>query len=336
MFDSRRLSAAIAIAAFSGISAAQGPLSGVSIPPGSQDAPCWPVWHAVYSVSAPPYALDVNSGIGRLLKTDDFGVYPQFALHDHVYVAPQVPDPNRAVVDFVFRWPTAVYGVEIIQHTNGVTQIEGFGGPSSTNLTSAGLAFGPIGDVSGFNLIPEFVSQVFTLPTPACGEHFRLIVRKTSHVDGWASYRMFLLDAVGVRIPVASAPEALAASVTSASSSAGLQVDLILSAGAAFAGDPYVFIGSTSGACPGIAVPGVGSLPVVYDLFAAYTFLGPWAPETQGYQGTLDAAGVGTAHVLVAPGAYPSLVGLTFTHAAAAVDANAVLFSNPVSFIVAP
>lgn len=334
---SRRIRSVACVAAvLVSFASAQGPLSGVAVPPGSQDAPCWPVWHGVYSVTAPPYPLDSATGAGRLVRTSDYGLYAEFALHDHVYVAPQVPDPSRAVVDFTFRWPVAVYGVEIVQHTNGVTKIEGFGGNSPTSLTSAGQAFGPAGDLSGFNLIPEFQSHVFTLPAPACGTLFRLIVRKTSHLNGWATYRMYPLDGAGVRIPHATAPEALTAAVASASSSAGVHVDLHFAAGAAFAGAPYVFVGSVGGACPGLSVPGVGTLPVVYDLFAAYTLLGPWAPETQGYQGALDAVGFGAAHVVVAPSAYPALVGLAFTHAAVAVGGGAVLFSNPVSFTVAP
>jgi hypothetical protein len=148
------LTAAVAVSVGFG----QGPLSGVSIPVGSQDAGCFPVWHNVYSVSAPPYALNVDSGIGNLVKGAAVSAYADFSMHDHVYTAPQVPNPARAVVDYTFRWPVAVYGVEIIQHTNGVTKIEGFAGNSPTSLSSVGQTFGPAGDIAGFNLIPEFSS----------------------------------------------------------------------------------------------------------------------------------------------------------------------------------
>lgn len=312
----------------------QGALSGIAIPPGSQDASCFPVWHGVYAVNAPPYPLDVNSGIGNLVRTQSYGAYAEFALHDHVYSAPQFPDASRAVVDFEFRWPVAVFGVEIIQHTNGVTKIEGLGGDALSSLVSVGQAFGPAGDISGFNLIPEFESHTFLLPAPACGTRFRVVVRKTSFVNGWATYRFFPLDAAGVRIAAASSPPALAVAVASASSAGGLDVDLVLSAGPGFALAPYVMVGSVGGACPGIAIAGLGTLPVVYDLFSAYTLYGPFAPQTTGYQSVLDGAGSGAAHIDVAPGAYPQLVGLTFTHAAAIVGASEVLFTNPASFTV--
>jgi hypothetical protein len=163
-----------------------------------------------------------------------------------------------------------------------------------------------------------------------------LIVRKTSHVDGWATYRMFPLDAAGNRIAPAWAPDAFAATVGSGSSAAGLFVQLQINAGPAYAGVPYVVVGSVSGACPGIAVSGIGTLPVVYDLFAAYTLFGPLAPQTSAYQGALNASGAGTALVAVAPGAYPQLVGLTFTHAAAIVGGAPPFFTNPATFTVLP
>jgi hypothetical protein len=314
----------------------QGPLVGVSIPVGSQDATCFPLNEGVWSVTAPPFPLNVGSGIGRLLDPAP-GSYASFSMHDHVYTAPNVPDPTRAVVDYVFRWPVTVTGVEILQHTNGITKIECYAGFSAGSLASLGGAFfGPAGDITGYNIIPEFSTHLFQPPTTACGTHFRVVVRKTSHVDGWATYRLFPRDASGLRIPIASAAEALTTTATSLSMSAGFSATFGIQAPLSYASGVYILLGSTSGSCPGLPFVGYGTAPLGYDLFTAYTLTGPYVPEMTGYVGFLNGAASATAAINIAPGAYPTLVGVTFTHAFAATNFGEVLFSNPVSFTIAP
>lgn len=314
----------------------QGALVGVAIPVGSQDAGCFPVWAGVYSVSAPPFPFDIATGIGHLVDPGNLGLPTQFALHDHQYVSPYVPDPSRAVVDYTFRWPVTVTAVEIVQHANGISMIEGFAGDSIASLTSVGSTFGPSGDVTGSSCFPEFASQVFNLPSPACGTQFRVVIRKTCTANGWANYRIVPRDASGTQISYATAANALTLVAPSTSSSAGINVDFQMNAGVAFGGYPYVLVGSVSGSCPGFVIPGYGVAPVTYDSFSAYTLTGPYVPETTNYQGLLNASGMATAHIVVAPNAYPTLVGTTFTHSFAAAYPGAFLFSNPVTFTVTP
>lgn len=315
---------------------AQGPLVGVSVPVGSQDGFCMPVAAGAYSIAAPPYPLETGFGIGTLVRAAAPVAGELFSLHDHMYVAPHVPDPTRAVIDYTFRWPVAVTSVEIVQHENGITRIEAFAGDSLATLTSVGATFGPAGDVTGQVIFGEYDVHVFDLPSAACGTHFRVIVRKTSLHDGWANYRIYPRDASGARIPNAYAPNALTLIATSTSSAAGIDVTLALNAGPSFAGFPYVIAGSISGACPGLPIAGYGTAAVNYDFLTAYTLGGPYVPETTGYVGLLDAFGSAAAHIVVAPGLYPVLVGTTFTHAGGAVSLTDILFGNPVTFTVAP
>jgi hypothetical protein len=165
-------------------------ITSISIPVGSQDGGCYPVWDNVYSISAtPPTPLDVNSGIGWLVNPGTSN-YPNFTLHDHVYTSPNVPDPARAVVTFTFDVPVIVSGLDIVQHGNGITRIEGFAGNTTNTLASIGSVFGPSGDVTGSVQFSEGQEQFFDFGnTTQSGTFFQFIVRKTSLNDGWANYR---------------------------------------------------------------------------------------------------------------------------------------------------
>ncbi len=188
---------------------------GVSIPVNSQNDISHPVVDDVWGVSAPPYPLNVNLGIGYLINPDESFVpmvAENFSMHDHdfpnntrppVMLAPHIPDPTRAVVTYTFNGPTVVDQLEINQHTNGITQVEGFVGDSIDSLTSIGSIFGPDGDVTGGWYFAETQSYVFDFDNDTAGSIFQFVIRKTSHTEGYATYRAFPRDSEGTRYAAA-------------------------------------------------------------------------------------------------------------------------------------
>ena len=181
----------------------------ISIPVNSSDAISHPLTNNVWTISVPPAPFDVATGIGFLINptfaAPGSSANPNdFTLHDHQYLSANVPDPSRAVVTFKFDTPTIVKGIEIIQHQNGISQVEGFAGDDPNNLTSLGSIFGPNGDVTGFGVFTEFSSQVFDFGnTTSGGTYFQMVVRKTSNPSGWASYRIFPIATSTVPVPAA-------------------------------------------------------------------------------------------------------------------------------------
>jgi hypothetical protein len=153
--------------------------------------------------------LDYSVGIGKILDpVIQRGPYPypmwhgDYALHSHAYVAPYVPDPAVAWVLYQFDVPIVVNRLNMIEHSNGVTQVEGFAGNSPGSLASIGSVFGPLGDVTG-NGEPCFdgvlragcafyEGQPYSFEfnnTTVSGTYFMFVVRKTSLSDGFALYR---------------------------------------------------------------------------------------------------------------------------------------------------
>ena len=162
---------------------------GVSIPVDSMDGFCHSTIDGVWSVSAPPFPLNINSGIGFLINPG-FSLDPaDFTLHDHVYVATHMPDPNRAVVTYQFDEAVVVDKIEVVQHRNGISQIEGFVGDSLGSLTSIGAVFGPSGDTT----FPFYEGQryVFDFDNARAGQFFQFVIRKTTLHDGYAMYRAY-------------------------------------------------------------------------------------------------------------------------------------------------
>lgn len=176
---------------------------GVSVPVGSNDASSHPLDSGIWSVTASGGVLPITSGIGFLVNPS---LTPGFSLHDHVYQSPNIPDPLRAVITYEFDTPTIVSGINIIQHTNGISKVEGFYGNSLGSMTSLGSVFGPSGDITGSFQFVEEESQVFDLGnTTQAGTFFQFIVRKTTLDTGWATYRAFLLDEHGTQISTVAA-----------------------------------------------------------------------------------------------------------------------------------
>ena len=137
-----------------------------------------------------------------------------FALHQNndiqpspLYAAPNVPDPATAVVTYTFDQAEVISGVEIVQHVNGITEVEGFLGDSTNTLVSLGAVFGPSGDITdGTPVVPsDGTLQVFNFGnTDVSGTVLQVIIRKTSYPTAFATHRIYPLDASGTPIPPTS------------------------------------------------------------------------------------------------------------------------------------
>ena len=176
----------------------------VSIPINSQDSACYPVWDSVWSSSIPYDAGTTYKGIGHIINPGPPGT-ASFALHDHQYLpAGYIPDPTRAVVTYRFDQPVIVAGLEIVQHTNGITRVEGFVGNAPDALSSVGSVFGPDGDVTGSSYFSEFEHYLFSFDNDVAGTYFQFVIRKTSLSNGFADYRAFpMFTAAAVPLPPA-------------------------------------------------------------------------------------------------------------------------------------
>jgi len=186
--------AVLVIVAVSCVSAQAAVITGVSIPVGSMDAYCHPRNSGVWSVSAPPYPLNIGSGIGNIINPAGGGL---FSMHDHGYSSSYIPAPSRAVVTYEFNTPAVVDQIQVFQHTNGITKIEGFVGNSLSSLTSIGAIFGPSGDITGSGKFSEHAPYLFDFNNAVAGKYLQVVIRKTSLHNGWASYQIYPRDANG-------------------------------------------------------------------------------------------------------------------------------------------
>ena len=179
----------------------------VSIPVNSMDGQSHPVTDNVWLVAAPPFPFNVNVGIGFLINPTISGRGPSdFSLHDHGYLSANVPDPTRAVVTYHFQAPTVVDQLALVEHANGITQIEGYVGDSLGSLASIGTRFGTFGDVVGPDALVEQSVNTFDFNNLVAGTYFRFVVTKTNLSSGWAAYRAFPSDSNGVAFSAALAP----------------------------------------------------------------------------------------------------------------------------------
>jgi hypothetical protein len=168
---------------------------GVSVPPVSSDGPSWSYETRLWSTEFP--IRDANRiGIGYIVEPQPFHrIWSEadFIMHDHMYLARGVPDPQRANITYHFSDPAKISEVLIIQHTNGVGQIEGFVGNDESNMQSiehanstrgAGL---PLKD----NTFPEGYRDVFKFERGGEGKVFRIVITKTPLPNGYALYRTY-------------------------------------------------------------------------------------------------------------------------------------------------
>lgn len=164
----------------------------VEIPVGSCDGPCAPEAQNTWAANFP--TLDpTRIGIGYIVEPAPFiWATTPFALHDNVYSGQYVPNPARAVITYTFSRPTSVRDLVVVQHTNGITEIEGFvsieGDMKSIGVASSGL----VGSSTGANMFTEGVSDIFEFPTATpASSILQLVINKTSLVDGYATYRIY-------------------------------------------------------------------------------------------------------------------------------------------------
>lgn len=171
---------------------AKAALTLVAIPVNSMDGASYPTIDNVWSDDP----SDGYTGIGHLV---DPTIDSIFAMHDHQYVAPNVPDPSRAIVTYGFDVPTNVSSIDIVEHVNGISLIEAFVGNSLGSMTSIGVYSGSAGP----GPYAEQGSNVFSFVNPFNTLYFQFIVRGTYNPDGYAAYRAF--PTVASAVPEAGA-----------------------------------------------------------------------------------------------------------------------------------
>ncbi len=161
---------------------------GVSVPGGSQEPPATTPWSAAYPI---------NTGVGiGVILNPTLNIDP-FALHSHAYIRDNVPNPAVAIVTYTFDTPTVVDQLELRQHANGITKVEGLVGNSLSAMIPIGDIFSAKGDVTGSLAFSEWESTVFDFNNSTPGTYFQFIVTKTSLANGFANYRAYPSDASG-------------------------------------------------------------------------------------------------------------------------------------------
>jgi hypothetical protein len=167
----------------------------VSVPPDSSDASSLSsnqnVWNETFPIR------DVNQiGIGYIVEPEPFHrswSEADFVMHDHMYISPGVPDPRRANITYRFSKPAKIGEVLIIQHTNGIGQIEGFVGNDEKSMKSIGRANSTL----GANLplkdgtFAEGYRDLFKFERSGEGKLFRIVITKTPLPNGYAVYRVY-------------------------------------------------------------------------------------------------------------------------------------------------
>lgn len=162
--------------------AAQGvSIIAISMPPGSMDGGSWPGDSGVYS--EPPGTTAV--GIGRIVDpTSSF----KFSMHDHGYLAPNIPDPLQSVVTYKFDAPAVVTGLELSVHANGISKIEALVGDSLGSLVSLGTFTGGLGAPVGSAMFTEHALNAFGWANTTPGLYFQFVVAETTLDNGYANY----------------------------------------------------------------------------------------------------------------------------------------------------
>jgi hypothetical protein len=149
-------------------------------------------------------------GIGYVVEPERFVWSPiPFAMHDHHYTGNNVPDATRANIIYEFTAAATVKDMIVIQHQNGVIEIEGFAGatpdPNGAWRSSGVAQSRLVGGATGPSIFTEFARDLFVFNSPSAGTFFKLTIRKTPLVNGWAMYRAYPRNADGDPFTAASA-----------------------------------------------------------------------------------------------------------------------------------
>ena len=122
---------------------------------------------------------------------------------------------------------------------------------------------------------------------------------------------------------------------TEISSAVGGQRDLHLLAGSAYAGRPYLIVGSMSGIKPGTTLGNGLHVPLNADSFTQYVLQHANQPGMMGFQGSLDAQGAATAVLDSLGPIQPALVGQTLSFAFLTLNSTD-FSSNPIAVVIQP
>jgi hypothetical protein len=167
----------------------------VTVPPDSSDGPSWSSNQNIWTETFPIEDVD-RIGIGYILEPEPFHrswSEADFVMHDHMYLSPGVPDPKRANITYRFSKPAKIGEILIIQHANGIGQIEGFIGNDEKSMKSIGHASSTL----GANLPPKdgtFVDgyrDLFKFERSGEGKLFRIVITKTPLPNGYAFFRAY-------------------------------------------------------------------------------------------------------------------------------------------------
>ncbi len=151
----------------------------------------------VFRVSAPPYPLNVSLGIGWLVNPAPASA---FVLHT---------PGGTATVTYHFDRPATVDQLEIIEHFNGVSKVEGFVGNDLGSLVSIGDIYSQAGDVNEPDGFTDNTPYVFDFNNTTPGTYFRFVTTEIvlQSSSAWAIYQAFPRTADGTRIEGAIVPE---------------------------------------------------------------------------------------------------------------------------------
>jgi hypothetical protein len=170
----------------------------VSVPPDSSDGPSWSSDQNVWTETFPIKDVD-HIGIGYIVEPEPFHrswSQADFVMHDHMYLSPGVPDPKRANITYRFNKPAKIGEVLIVQHANGIGQIEGFVGNDEKSMKSIGRANSTLGAnlplkdgtfVDGYR-------DLFKFERSGEGKLFRIVITKTPLPNGYAFFRAYPRD----------------------------------------------------------------------------------------------------------------------------------------------
>jgi len=187
---------ALLAASLPAVSADTPSIVSVSAPPDSSDLYAWAFDTGIYSIAFPIKDPE-HIGIGYIVEPEPFhrtwSPMTDFVMHDHMYVAPGVPDPRRANITYRFDAPAKISEVLIVQHTNGIAQVEGFIGYDEENLKSIGFANSALGANLPLreNTFAEGYRDVFKFERAGEGKVFRVVITKTPLPNGYAVYRVY-------------------------------------------------------------------------------------------------------------------------------------------------